>query len=425
MPVYNFTAMDGQGKEKKGRIEASNQQQAAAKLKEGGYMPTNLKEAAAEKSSVGGTTSARTQGSRKKGGGIALGTPVIKKKKLTNFTRQLATLLKSGLPLMRALRSLERQARKDVVVRQVVGDLADSVEGGMTFSEALAKHPKTFNKLYVNMVRAGEAAGEIENSLERLALFMEKAQKVSGQVKAAMIYPLIVFFIGGLIAAFLLYWAIPKFEGIFEDMLEGAPLPPLTRFVMAASDLLVQHGLIVLLFLIFLVILFFVIKSTKSGGYAIDWMKLKMPPFNQLVIRSASARLCRTLGTLMNSGVSVLQALQIVKETSGNEVVARATQSIHDSVKEGESMARPMEASNVFPVLVISMVEVGEETGSLPEMLNRISDVYEEEVDRAVESLTSLLEPIMIIMLAVIMGTIIVAMFLPLIEVFEKLGSTR
>ena len=423
MPVYNYTAMDGQGKAKKGRIEASNEQQAAAKLKEGGLMPTSLKVTTAGKTGGGGKTAGRTGGGAKKGGGMVLGTPTIKKKKLTTFTRQLATLLHSGLPLMRALRTLERQAKKDVATRQVVGDLADSVEGGMTFSEALAKHSKTFNKLYVNMVRAGEAAGELESSLERLAVFMEKAQRVAGQVKAALAYPIAVLLIAGLITGGLMYWVVPQFAEIFADMLEGEPLPGLTLFVINVSDTIRDHGLIVIGIIVALYFLMKMIKRSRGGAYVFDWLMLKVPPISQLTVRSASARLCRTLGTLMNSGVSVLQALQIVKETSGNEVVARATQSIHDSVKEGESMARPMEDSNVFPVLVISMVEVGEETGSLPEMLNRISDVYEDEVDRAVEALTSLLEPIMIVFLAVIVGTIVIAMFLPLISLIDQLGG--
>ncbi len=420
MPMFNYKAVDAQQREKSGRIEAANQHEAAAKLKQMKMQPIALK-AASEKS--GGRAGPRTAPARRKGGGMVLGTPTIKKKKLTTFTRQLATLLHSGLPLVRSLRTLERQSRKDVAAMRVIGDLADSVEGGANFSESLAKHSKTFNKLYVNMVRAGEASGELETSLERLAVFMEKAQRIAGRVKAALAYPMAVLIIAGLITTGLMYWVVPQFAEIFSEMLDGAELPGLTQFVINASDAIRFHGLFVIIAIVVLFVLLRMIKRSRSGGYALDWILLKMPPVNHLTVRAAVARLCRTLGTLMNSGVSILQALQIVKDTSGNEVVARATQSIHDSVKEGESMARPMENSGVFPVIVVSMVEVGEETGALPDMLNRVADVYEEEVDRAVEGLTSLLEPIMIVFLAVIVGTIVLAMFLPLIRLIDQLGG--
>ncbi len=420
MPVFLYTAMDGQGNEKRGRIEAPNQQEAAAKLKQMGMLPTNLKQSSGK---TGRGRAATRRGSAKKGGGMVLGTPVIKKKKLGTFTRQLATLLHSGLPLVRALRTLERQSKKDVGTMRVIGDLADSVEGGTNFSESLAKHSKTFNKLYVNMVRAGEASGELETSLERLATFMEKAQRIAGRVKSALAYPIAVLVIAGAITTGLMYFVVPQFAEIFSEMLDGAELPGLTQLVMAASYAIRDHGLIVIIAMVLLFVAIKMIKKSKSGSFAFDWLLLKMPPVNQLTVRASVARLCRTLGTLMNSGVSVLQALQIVKETSGNEVIARATQSVHDAVKEGESMTRPMEASGVFPVIVLSMVEVGEETGSLPEMLNRIADVYEEEVDRAVDALTSLLEPIMIVFLAVIVGTIVIAMFLPLIGLIDQLGG--
>lgn len=424
MPTFQYTAMDSDGKQQRGKIDATHRDDAAAKLKERGLFPTSVEEATQPRRGGGGATKARrARTGGVKGGGIVLGTPVIKRKKLPTFTRQLATLLQSGLPLVRALRTLERQSRKDVAAMRVIGNLADSVEGGSTFSEALAGHNKTFSKLYINMVRAGEAAGEIELTLDRLAGFMEKSQRIVGRVKSALAYPIIVLVIAGAITMGLMYYVVPKFAEIFEEMLEGEALPPLTEFVIGASDAIKNNGLVVLGCVIGLFMLIKMIRKTKQGAYSMDWIKLNMPPINQLVVRSSVARLCRTLGTLMNSGVSVLQALQIVKETAGNEVIAQATQKIHDSVKEGESMAGPMEATKVFPVIVVSMVEVGEETGSLPDMLNRIADVYEEEVDRAVDAMTSLLEPIMIVFLAVIVGTIVLAMFMPLIKLIDKLGG--
>ena len=423
---FAYTAMDGQGKEQRGKIDADNAQDAATKLKQQGLFPTSIGEVKgsgpAKRSGAGGPGGAQ----KAAGGSFASfmgGTPVIKRKQLTTMTRQLATLLDAGLPLVRALRTLERQARKDPALRRVVGDIANAVEGGSTFSEALAGHPKSFNKLYVNMVRAGEASGALEVVLTRLAEFMEKAQRIAGKVKSAMVYPVIVLVVALSITAGLMVFIVPKFSKIFDEMLPGEPLPGLTRIVIAISNFMQQQILIMLGMIAAAVIAFKLFKKSKSGAYFLDMIAIKMPPFNQLAVRSSVARFCRTLGTLMQSGVAVLQALQIVKDTAGNEVVARAVQTVHDSVKEGEGMSKPMESTNVFPGMVVSMVEVGEETGALPEMLNRIADIYEEEVDREVEALTSLIEPFMIIFLAVIVGGIVIALFLPLIKLIDKMGG--
>ncbi|MFA5203467.1 MAG: type II secretion system F family protein [Lentisphaeria bacterium] len=428
---FTYTAMDGQGKEQRGKIDADNAQDAASKLKQQGLFPTGISEV--KSSTPGGKAGGApgAGGAAKKAGGFNMsmsfgggGTPVIKRKQLTTVTRQLATLLDAGLPLVRALRTLERQARKDPNLRRAVGDLANSVEGGSTFSEALAGNPKSFNKLYINMVRAGEASGALETVLNRLAEFMEKAQRIAGKVKSAMVYPVIVLVIALTITAGLMVFIVPKFAKIFDEMLPGEPLPALTQLIISISVFMQQQILIMLGIIAAIVIGFKVFKNTKGGSYMIDLMMIKMPPFNQLAIRSSVARFCRTLGTLMQSGVAVLQALQIVKDTAGNEVVARAVQVVHDSVKEGEGMSKPMESTTIFPGMVVSMVEVGEETGALPEMLNRIADIYEEEVDRAVEGLTSMIEPIMIIFLAVIVGGIVLALFMPLIKLIDKMGGS-
>ncbi len=418
MPRFHYTAMDGRGKEQKGRIDAENEQDAAAKLKQMGLFPTNI-------SQVGGGARGQAPGAagRKPSGGRGWGAPRIKRKKLTTLTRQLATLLDAGLPLVRALRTLERQGKGDPAVRKVMGDLATSVEGGSTFSDALAAHPKSFSKLYVSMVRAGEASGALETVLSRLAEFMEKAQRISGKVKSAMIYPLVVLTVAGLITAGLMVFIVPKFAKIFGEMLPGSELPALTRFVIHVSDIMKNDALYVVIGIVVFIILLKLFRKTKIGALVLDYIKVKLPPINDLVIKATVARFCRTLGTLMQSGVAVLQALQIVRDTAGNEVVSRAIQTIHDAVKEGEGMTKPMGAANVFPGMVVSMVEVGEETGALPEMLNRIADTYEEEVDRAVEALTSMIEPAMIVFLAVIIGTIVIALFSPLIKLMENLGS--
>lgn len=418
MAKFQYTAVDGNGKEKKGTIEAEDERDATAKLRQQGLFPT-------------GVTAVAIKGKGKeKGAGAAAGmgsglfAPRITNKDLTTMTRQLATLLEAGLPLVRALRTLERQAKgTNPNLNKVVGNLADLVEGGATFSEALGSHPKSFNKLFVSMVRAGEASGAMEAVLNRLAEFMEKAAKIAGKVKSAMVYPIAVLAIAGAITAGLMVFIIPKFAKMFDEMLPGVPLPMITTIVIGLSNAMKNNIVTFVIGGFVGVIAFKMILRTKYGAYAFDMATLKVPPINSLVIKNISARFCRTLGTLMASGVAVLQALQIVKDTAGNEVVSRAIQSVHDAVKEGEGMTKPLETSKVFPLMLCSMVEVGEETGALPDMLNRVANIYEEEVDRAVEGMTSLIEPIMICFLAVVVGGIVIALFAPMVKMIDKLGG--
>lgn len=418
MATFQYTAMDSDGKERKGFLEADNEQEATTQLKQKGLFPTSL---VANRAAQGGKGAKPGAGG---GMGFGFAAPKISRKDLTTTTRQLATLLQAGLPLVRALRTLERQAKgSKPQLNKVLGNLADQVEGGATFSEALAGHPKSFNKLYVSMIRAGEASGAMEIVLIRLAEFMEKAQRIAGKVKSAMTYPLAVLFIAGGITAGLMIFIVPKFSKMFAEMLPGEPLPAITNFVVSASNILAEHALMVGIGFVVFIFLFKLSLKTKIGTYAFDFVSLKLPPFSALVVRNVSARFCRTLGTLMASGVAVLQALQIVKDTAGNELVSNAIQTVHDAVKEGEGMTKPLEKSGVFPLMLCSMVEVGEETGALPDMLNRVAAVYEEEVDRAVEALTSMLEPLMICFLAVVVGTIVVAMFAPLVKMIDKLGG--
>lgn len=429
MPAkFAYSAMDGHGKEQRAKIDAENEQDAAAKLKQMGLFPTSIVEVKGTGGAAAGGKAAAPGAAAKKPArrglaSLTLGAPVIRRKQLTTVTRQLATLLDAGLPLVRALRTLERQAKRDPALRRVMGELANSVEGGSTFSEALAGHPKSFNKLFVNMVRAGEASGSLEIVLNRLAEFMEKAAKIAGRVKSAMIYPLVVLVVALSITAGLMIFIVPKFAKIFDEMLPGVPLPKLTLIVMGISKFMQTQILAMIIIIVAIVVGYKLFRKTRSGAYFIDMVAIKMPPFNQLAIRASVSRFCRTLGTLMQSGVAVLQALQIVKDTAGNELVARAVQTVHDAVKEGEGMSRPMDATGIFPGMVVSMVEVGEETGALPEMLNRIADVYDEEVDRAVEALTSLIEPFMIVFLAVIVGGIVIALFMPLIKLIDEMGK--
>lgn len=418
MPTYQYSAMDAQGKEKKGRMDADNENEANAKLKEQGLFPTSISKSKSDSGKKGGK---KTGKKKFRSSGLVLGTPKLRTRTLSAFTRQLATLLDAGLPLVRGLRTLERQT-KDAGEKRVIGEVGDAVEGGMTFSEALAQHKKSFNRLYVNMVKAGEASGAMEQVLARLAEYMEKAARLRAKVKSALVYPVAVMTIAGTITGGLLYFIVPKFEKMFTEMLAGEPLPALTRWVIGCSNILkTQAPLAALAFAAF-VVAFMYLKKTKQGSYFIDLILIKTPPFNGLVIKASVAKFCSTLGTLMQAGVSVLNALQIVRDTSGNAVVARAVQVVHDAVKEGEGMTKPLEQTHVFPMMVCSMIEVGEETGALPEMLARVAAVYEEEVDMAVEGLTSLIEPIMIVVLGVLIGGIVLAMFMPLIKLIERLG---
>ena len=428
MAIFQYTAMDSAGKEKKGRMEAESEQAVGAALKDQGMFPTSIKEA---KDSGGKKRSSGSKGKgAKKGGGsmfaklndIQIGTPIVKKKDLTIMTRQLAILLDAGLPLVRALKTLEAQS-KNQALKRVLEMTSTSVEGGLTFSESLAQNPKSFDKLYLNMVRAGEAAGALETILDRLATFMEKAMRMAGKIKAAMIYPVMVLIMAVGITSGLLIFIVPKFKKIFEEMLEGEPLPWLTDKVMNASDILMNNIWTVIGTIIGGFILFKIVTATKKGKWLWDWAKYNAPLLGPIISKSAIARFSRTLGTLMGSGVPVLQALQIVRDTAGNEVVSTAVQQVHDAVKEGEAMAPPLDATKIFPSMVISMIEVGEETGKLPEMLEKIANTYDEEVDLAVEALTAMIEPLMIMFLAVVIGTIVIAMFMPLISIIQKLGG--
>ena len=432
MPKFNYVAMDTKGKEITGALESDTTTAAIGRIREMGYFPTNVTEVGKEKKTARGAPSAALGGagksSAKKGGegktsiNLLLGGGKVKSKVLTAFTRQLATLIDAGLPLLRGLDVL-RKGEKHPTLKRTVGQIAEAVEGGSTFSEALAQHPKIFTKLYVNMVRAGEAGGVLDVTLNRLADFQEKAQKIKNKVVSAMVYPTVVIVVALTIVIFLMAVIVPKFQEIFKDLGNGESLPGLTLLVMGMSNVVLHQGWIVAIALVALVIAIKVTGKTTKGRYSLDKLKLNAPVFGQLVRKVSIARFTRTLGTLIASGVPILQALNIVRETAGNAVVADAVTKVHDAVKEGERIVQPLEASNVFPPIVISMVDVGEETGALPDMLMKIADVFDDEVDNAVGAITSLLEPIMIVFLAVIVGTIVIAMFLPLIKIMGSIGG--
>ena len=429
MPKYSYVAMDSRGKETKGTLDVANQNEAIGRLKEMGFFPTKVVEEKAAKPEAK-TKAAPGRPGQKKAPRGALDIQIripglsgrVKPKVLTAFTRQLATLVDAGLPLLRGLRVLEKQ-EKNVTLKDIIGQLGYSIEGGSTFSEGLAQHPKVFNRLFVNMVKAGELGGVLEVVLARLAEFMEKAQKIKGKVIAAMFYPSAVITVAIVILAVLMIWVVPKFKDIFKDMLPGQQLPGFTRFVLGVSDMVANNFIWTASILVVLVIAFITFARTRFGRRAVDKFKLNMPLLGPVISKVAISRFTRTLGTLVSSGVPILQALTIVKETAGNVIVGNAVGAVHESVKEGETITAPLEASGVFPPMVISMVDVGEQTGALPEMLMKIADNYDDEVDNAVAAMTSLLEPIMIVCLAVIVGSIVIALFLPLIRLMEQVGE--
>lgn len=433
MATFTFTAMDGKGKEQTGSLEASSQAAAVSAIREQGLFPTRVEEAGAPGSSKkdkGKAAAAKRKPRAAKAGKsdmmkMEIRMPAflqrVKPKQLMIYTRQLATLINAGLPLMRSLQVIMKQ-EKHPLLKQATAEVVENIQSGSTLAESLSQHPRIFNRLYVNMVKAGELGGVMDVVLERLAEFMEKAQRIHNKVVGAMVYPVVVLLMAVGIVTFLMIFIIPKFEEIFEDLLGDAGLPPLTQFVMHISDALIHRSIPMLIILAAIIFGFKLLGKTEKGSYAVDWMKLRMPIFGTLVNKTAIARFTRTLGTLMTSGVPVLQALNIVRDTAGNQVISKAVSTIHDAVKEGENMAPPIQACGVFPAMVVSMVEVGEETGELPEMLMKIADNYDDEVDNTVAGLTSIIEPLLIVFLALIVGTIVVALFLPLVSIIGEIG---
>ena len=431
MATFQFIAKNGAGQEQRGTIEAGDRAGAIAAIRAQGLMPTALGEvkgggaAAPAKSSAKGPVAAKPK--KKSLGQIEIKLPAflrgrVKPKDLTTFTRQLATLVNAGLPLMRCIEVMKKQ-KMAPAMKDCLDGISEGIAGGATFSESLTAYPKIFDNLYINMVKAGEAGGVLEVVLNRLAEFAEKAQKIKNKVKGAMIYPSVVLVAAIGITAFLLLTVIPKFKQVFDDLLGGAELPPITQFVMSLADFVQNNGLAVAAAVVALVVGKKLLNKTEKGAYFFDKLRLKMPVIGSLVSRTAIGQFSRTLGTLLSSGVPILQALVIVRDTTANRVVRRAVQTVHDAVKEGESMTDPLASSGVFPPMVVSMVQVGEETGALPDMLTRIANTYDDEVDNAVAGLTSAIEPALIIFLAVVVGTIVIAMFLPMIKIISQVSA--
>jgi len=414
MPQYSYKAIDSNGKERRGNVNASSSEEANSQLSDMGLMPTEVVERKA-KGKRGKANSKR--GEKKKSSLFGR----ISNEELTLFTRQLATLLRSGVPLLRALDVMERQ-EKNAKLARIIHELAENVRSGNSFSDGLTQYPKYFDKLYVNMVRAGEAGGVLETVLDRLAGFMEKSLRLKKRVKSAMIYPSVVVFVAIVIVVLLMVVVVPKFEQIFEEMLRGAALPAVTQIVVGSSRFIQENIWLVIGLVFAAVITLKLLAKTPAGKRAVDLFVYKLPKIGDLLAKANIARFTRTFGTLLSSGVPILDALVITREIVSNQYFADAIGRIHDQVRDGESVADPMANEKVFPSIVTSMVEVGEETGELDEMLTRVADNYDEDVDNAVNGITSIIEPVMIVFLAVVVGFIVIALFMPIIKIIETLS---
>jgi type IV pilus assembly protein PilC len=414
MSNYAYVAVDPHGSETRGTLNVADQAEAVRRIKEMGLFPTKVS-GAKERKIQSQAAASRPETARRR---PALCLPWLggrlSKAVLAVFTRQLATLVEAGLPLLRSLRLLHDQA-ENRRLKRVLGDLSQAVENGCSFAEAVSEHPKVFDRLYVNMVKAGEISGALETTLRRLAEFMEKAQKIRGKVKAALFYPCTVMLVAAGIVVLLMVFVVPRFKEVFEGLGDGKSLPAFTVFVFNLSEAVAHHVGFAVTGVAIVAALLWAVLRTSPGRWCFDHSKLVMPVLGPLFRKAAISRFTRTLGTLVGNGVPILQALTIVKETAGNVAIGQLISTVHDNVKQGDPIAPTLKASRLFPAMVAGMVDVGEQTGALPELLMRVADNYDEEVDNAASAMTSVLEPILIVFLAVIVGSIVIAMFLPLI----------
>lgn len=413
MPIFQYEALDSNGQEVKGQIEALSSDEALSKVRNMGYFPTKppkSKSGMREKK----TRDARPKSRRGAGG-------KVKVKQLTQFARQLSTLQDAGLPILRSLRILEEQ-QKSGTLKRVIGYVADDIEGGATLSEAMGKFPRAFNKLFVNMVAAGEVGGVLDVILSRLADFMEKAQRLKAKIKGAMVYPLVVMGAAFLIVLGLMIGVIPKFSTVLKEM-TGGELPALTVTLMAISDWITFRwgwAVLIAIPIIFVFLLRF-IRTLSLGRLVLDTMNLKLPVIGGIVYKTSVSRWTRTLGTLISAGVPILEAINITAETAGNEVYSRMLKKVQNAIRQGDTFANPLRQSKTADGLVVNMIDVGEETGEMDKMLIKIAGNFDEDVDVLVGSLMSLLEPIMIIVLGSVVGTIVLAIFLPMIKIITSL----
>ncbi len=439
MPTFQYEAVNAAGKAQKGMLEAANLGDAQNQLKEQGFFPTSVEEAKVKgRAAKAARTKRGKKGAaeggakpKKKGRGFSLSIGRVNTKKMTTFTRQLSTLQDAGLPLLRSIQILESQ-QKPGKLKSVLGQVAEDVESGNALSEAMAKHPKAFDKLYSKMVAAGEVGGVLDIILQRLADFMEKGERLKRRIKGALIYPAVVVSIAVLIVTGIMYFVIPKFQEIFNDF--DVELPGLTLWLVDTSKWVAGNstedqavpGAIYIILSPFVAFAFYkLIRITGPGKAVTDVLFSKIPVLGGLIKKTAIARFTRTLGTLISAGVPILEAILITRDTSGNYIYEKALTSVHDSIRDGETFSGPLREAKVCDPIVVNMIDVGEETGDLDVMLMKIADNYDEEVDVAVASLLSLLEPFMVVILGGIVGAIVLALFLPLVKMIESVSQSK
>jgi type IV pilus assembly protein PilC len=415
MPVFQYVALDSQGVEIKDEIDALSEKEAISKIRTMGYFPTKVRPKAATKAGAG---KAGAKPKRRRGAGAK-----VKVKLITQFARQLSTLQDAGLPILRSLRILEEQ-QKAGNFKRIVGYVADDIEGGSTLSEAFGKYPRAFDRLFVNMVAAGEAGGVLDLILARISDFKEKALRLKGRVKGAMIYPIVVMTAAFGIVLGLMTFVIPTFQGVLQEMV-GGKLNPVTMTVLGISDWIAhRYGWAVLVSIpIGMVFLLRLIRKTLPGRVVLDTITLKLPVIGQLASKISITRWTRTLGTLISAGVPILDAINVTRETAGNEVFANMLSHVHNSIRQGDTFAGPLKASKTVDLLVSNMVAVGEETGDLDKMLLKVADQYDEQVDVLVGGLMSMLEPMIILVLGSTVMVIVLAVFLPMIQVITSLSA--
>ncbi len=412
MAVWEFEAIGPGGQKKRSTIEAASQAEAIKQLRSRGMKPTKIRESK-KAAAVAGPDGAK----KTKAGGIFGGR--VSQADLVQFTQQLATLQDAGLPIVRSLKILADQMKPGTFQNQLI-QVTEDVEGGSTLSEALEKYPRTFNTLFVAMVKAGEAGGVLDTILQRLSDFQEKSMKLRKKVQGAMVYPVAVICVAALILGFIMTQVIPQFQKMFADMNTALPAP--TQALLGFAEAVQGYWFLapVVIFLMWLSMV--AIGRTDAGELMIDKSKLNAPIFGQIVRKSTVSRFCRTLGTLISSGVPILEALEIVRAAVGNRVISDAIESVCGSIREGETIAEPLGNSGVFDPLLVNMIDIGEETGELDKMLNKISDNYDLDVDVLVDSLSSLLEPVLIVGMGGAVGFIVVALFMPLLSIIQKVG---
>ena len=403
MPVYQYTVRDSTGQTRVGQSEAENQDILKRRLQEQGFQVSDVKQTA----------------NSRKGSGAGWGK--VKLKDLSIFCRQFSTMIDAGVSLVRALDVLGEQTQNPKLKR-ILRDIQTEVEGGQTLSKSMQKYPKVFNNLFIGLVRAGEVGGVLEEALQRLSHFLEKDMELRRKVKAALTYPVIVVIVAVVIVLGLCTFIVPKFIELFKD-LGVKELPAMTQFLVDFSDFLKNKWYIGIAII---VVCWFAIKyfgTTKVGRRVIDRVKLKIPVFGPLGHKICLARFSRTLSTLLVSGVPILQAMETVAGTVGNEIISEAIMNARARIREGDRINEPLEKSRMFPPMVVHMISIGEESGALDQMLSKIAEFYEGEVESALQSLTSAIEPVMIVFLGVCVGFIVIAMFMPLVSVIQNLTS--